>query len=122
MTTKLSPVKPPAVRPPAASSLTDTGAATKTAVYPLPISTETPPLYPLLVCIHYWILETPQGPTSKGVCKFCQAEKEFDNIWPGDKEMNKTKGRIGGLISATRRKGGINSGKTRRANKYFYRR
>lgn len=30
-------------------------------------------------CHHYWILEKANGPTSRGVCKFCGAVKEFDN-------------------------------------------
>jgi hypothetical protein len=30
-------------------------------------------------CIHYWIVESPNGPTSRGVCKFCGEEKEFAN-------------------------------------------
>lgn len=25
-------------------------------------------------CIHYWIIETTDGPTSRGVCKYCGAE------------------------------------------------
>lgn len=33
-------------------------------------------------CCHYWIIETSSGPTSKGVCKFCGAEKEFGNSLP----------------------------------------
>jgi len=33
-------------------------------------------------CCHYWIIETPEGPTSKGVCQFCGAEKEFDSFGP----------------------------------------
>lgn len=33
-------------------------------------------------CRHYWIIESPKGPTSKGVCKFCGAEKEFQNFLP----------------------------------------
>lgn len=33
-------------------------------------------------CCHYWIIETPNGPTSRGVCKFCGAVKEFDNFGP----------------------------------------
>ena len=33
-------------------------------------------------CQHYWIIETPNGPTSKGVCKHCGATKKFDNYWP----------------------------------------
>ena len=32
-------------------------------------------------CRHYWIIEAAEGPTSKGVCKYCGAEKEFQNSW-----------------------------------------
>lgn len=32
-------------------------------------------------CRHYWIIDSPQGPTSRGVCKFCGAVKEFYNSW-----------------------------------------
>jgi hypothetical protein len=34
-------------------------------------------------CRHYWIIESAQGPVSRGFCKFCGAEKEFHNSWPG---------------------------------------
>jgi len=30
-------------------------------------------------CCHYWIIESAAGPASKGVCKFCGAQKEFKN-------------------------------------------
>lgn len=33
-------------------------------------------------CHHYWVIESPNGPTSKGVCKFCGAKKEFLNSMP----------------------------------------
>lgn len=33
-------------------------------------------------CRHYWIIESAQGPTSRGVCKFCGAQREFHNSWP----------------------------------------
>ena len=32
-----------------------------------------------LQCAHQWIIESPQGPTSKGVCKECGEQKEFYN-------------------------------------------
>lgn len=32
-------------------------------------------------CCHHWIIESPKGPTSKGVCKYCGAEREFFNYW-----------------------------------------
>ena len=28
---------------------------------------------------HHWIIEQPAGPTSKGVCKFCGARRDFAN-------------------------------------------
>lgn len=30
-------------------------------------------------CRHYWLIESPQGPTSMGMCKLCGARKEFSN-------------------------------------------
>ena len=33
-------------------------------------------------CHHYWIIEIPEGPTSRGICKFCGKEREFDNMGP----------------------------------------
>ncbi len=34
-------------------------------------------------CRHYWVIESPEGPTSRGVCKFCGQGKEFYNSWSG---------------------------------------
>ena len=31
-------------------------------------------------CSHHWLIEPAIGPTSRGVCKLCGAEKEFSNI------------------------------------------
>jgi hypothetical protein len=31
-------------------------------------------------CRHHWLIEPPNGPTSKGVCKICGEVKFFDNI------------------------------------------
>ena len=30
-------------------------------------------------CIHHWIIEEPNGSTSKGVCNLCGIEREFRN-------------------------------------------
>ena len=30
-------------------------------------------------CHHYWVIDTAVGPTSKGVCRLCGAQREFDN-------------------------------------------
>lgn len=40
-------------------------------------------------CRHHWIIESPQGATSWGVCKLCDTKKEFpnsasDSLWEGD--------------------------------------
>jgi hypothetical protein len=32
-----------------------------------------------LTCTHFWVIERPLGPTSKGACKYCGAVKEFVN-------------------------------------------
>ncbi len=30
-------------------------------------------------CPHFWKIETPDGPTSKGVCRWCGKKREFIN-------------------------------------------
>ena len=30
-------------------------------------------------CRHHWVIEAPNGPISRGVCKLCHAEKDFQN-------------------------------------------
>ena len=30
-------------------------------------------------CLHHWIVETPHGATSRGLCKRCGAAKRFPN-------------------------------------------
>ncbi len=30
-------------------------------------------------CAHHWIIETPNGPISKGKCQLCGEEREFNN-------------------------------------------
>ena len=30
-------------------------------------------------CRHHWVIESPTGPISRGVCKVCGAVKEFQN-------------------------------------------
>ena len=31
-------------------------------------------------CIHHWLIDTPDGPVSQGVCKYCREVKYFDNV------------------------------------------
>lgn len=40
-------------------------------------------------CVHHWIIESPSGRTSAGVCRICGERREFQNyvsdfIWEGD--------------------------------------
>ena len=30
-------------------------------------------------CRHHWLIESPHGPTSMGICKLCGEQKEFRN-------------------------------------------
>ncbi|KKM68333.1 hypothetical protein LCGC14_1461880 [marine sediment metagenome] len=30
-------------------------------------------------CVHYWIIETAEGPVASGVCKHCKATQDFKN-------------------------------------------
>ena len=34
---------------------------------------------PASQCRHHWLIESPHGATSMGVCKLCGAQKEFHN-------------------------------------------
>jgi len=40
----------------------------------------------MTTCPHHWIIERAAGPASKGKCRMCGAEREFDNsveTWGG---------------------------------------
>ena len=39
-------------------------------------------------CVHYWIIDSPDGPTSKGRCKYCGIVADFFNNLQGC--LNKT--------------------------------
>jgi hypothetical protein len=32
-------------------------------------------------CTHYWVIESPDGRTSLGKCKYCGITSEFTNDW-----------------------------------------
>jgi len=34
-------------------------------------------------CRHYWDIEEADGPVSRGICKICGEEREFQNSWTG---------------------------------------
>ena len=35
-----------------------------------------------MTCSHWWIIETPDGPTSRGECRHCHEVREFQNTTP----------------------------------------
>ena len=34
---------------------------------------------PVSTCLHHWIIETANGPTSRGICRNCNESKLFNN-------------------------------------------
>ena len=36
-------------------------------------------LHPIEECVHFWLIETPNGPTSQGTCKQCGKVQLFRN-------------------------------------------
>jgi hypothetical protein len=32
-----------------------------------------------VTCEHHWVIDSPEGPTSTGICKLCGAEEQFQN-------------------------------------------
>ena len=41
------------------------------------------------VCRHYWHIEEADGPVSRGICRICGEEKEFQNSWIASSYMGK---------------------------------
>ena len=51
-------------------------------------------------CRHHWLIESPQGPTSMGMCKLCGAQREFSNsatdfLWEDEPLSELSHGRWG---------------------------
>lgn len=47
-------------------------------------------------CAHHWVIESPSGPTSRGLCTLCGAEREFPNYaqFPSGRDIRfKVRGR-----------------------------
>jgi hypothetical protein len=51
-------------------------------------------------CKHHWIIEAPEGPTSKGHCRLCGQHKIFENIIEElvPNKENKDKANVGDLV------------------------
>ena len=49
------------------------------------------------VCQHHWVIDSPAGPVSKGVCRLCGEEREFQNYletssWGNDVSLEQLSG------------------------------
>ena len=65
---------------------------------------ETPEVRHLTGCEHHWVIDKPAGPTSRGTCRACGEERDFQNYvegagWGGDVSPEHTPG--GSRIPAT---------------------
>lgn len=40
-------------------------------------------------CAHHWEIETPNGPTSEGVCRTCGATRDFSNSTPSSADWTR---------------------------------
>ena len=50
------------------------------------------------VCVHRWVIESPEGETSHGTCRVCGAEREFpnaaeDGLWERNVPQSRWTGR-----------------------------
>ncbi|MDE3096673.1 MAG: hypothetical protein KGK07_11835 [Chloroflexota bacterium] len=56
------------------------------------------------VCAHHWVIASPNGATSRGVCKRCGLEKDFPNsaedyLWERDVPQSRWTGRADSVSS-----------------------
>jgi len=40
-------------------------------------------------CCHHWLIESAAGPVSKGVCRYCGMQNEFNNYFSEYLKVNK---------------------------------
>ena len=55
-------------------------------------------------CHHYWLIESANAPTRKGICKLCGAEREFENYLPDSSIWDSDISFISGLFHKHRRR------------------
>jgi hypothetical protein len=52
------------------------------------MATKTAPRARIKICVHHWIVHTPQGTTSWGTCRKCSKRKRFSNHFDGRDRTN----------------------------------
>ncbi|MGD9142901.1 MAG: hypothetical protein PVG61_03545 [Dehalococcoidia bacterium] len=40
-------------------------------------------------CVHYWIIDFPEGPVSTGVCKYCGMTRNFYNYFDATEQSKR---------------------------------
>ena len=53
-----------------------------------PLTSNRRKLDEFMACTHHWVIDRPDGPVSRGVCKLCQEVREFENTISGRKWGN----------------------------------
>ncbi|MSQ22352.1 MAG: hypothetical protein EXR53_03460 [Dehalococcoidia bacterium] len=59
----------------------------------------------VVLCRHYWIIDSAGGPTSKGVCRTCGVQRQFKNYLedaPWDDEKPAARDQIASVVSPAR--------------------
>ncbi len=54
------------------------------------------------LCRHYWVIDSAGGPTSKGVCRVCGAQRQFKNYLedaPWDDEKPVARDQIASVVT-----------------------
>lgn len=67
------------------------------------IEQEVPEVRDVSLCQHHWVIDTPAGPVSRGVCRLCGEEGEFNNFLEGtywDDDMSLDQSTTAGRIPA----------------------
>ncbi|HEU4759630.1 MAG TPA: hypothetical protein VFT91_06570 [Dehalococcoidia bacterium] len=59
-------------------------------------------------CRHHWMIESPDGPTSRGRCKVCGAERDFMNSFGDNFWEDRENGVPGVSLWSILRRGGAN--------------
>ncbi|MFH1140799.1 MAG: hypothetical protein V1724_03815 [Chloroflexota bacterium] len=57
----------------------------------------------VVLCRHYWVIDSAGGPTSKGVCRLCGVQRQFKNYLedaPWDNEKPAARDQIASVVSS----------------------
>jgi hypothetical protein len=49
----------------------------------IPVPILDPEVNDTPTCRHHWLIDTPRGSVTRGVCRHCGAVKEYQSAWNG---------------------------------------